>query len=98
MIRKSALLVPAAVLAAAFIPVPAQATPPVGVCPDGYGMLTKAEVAQLPDAALALPVFDAVNLNGDAYVCYAPYPHGPHPDGHYGNFIDNTANPAAQRE
>jgi len=98
MIRKSALLVPAAVLTAALIPVPAHATPPVGVCPDGYAMLTKAEVGQLPDADLALAVFDVVNANGDEFVCYKQYPNPPHHGGHYGNFTDNTANPAAQQE
>ena len=98
MIRKSALLAPVALLAAAFVPVPAQATPPVGVCPDSYSTLTKAQVAQLPDADLALSVFDVVNANGDAFVCYKEYPNAPHHGGHFGNFIDNTANPAAAKD
>ena len=41
---------------------------------------------------LAQSVFNAVNANGDAYVCYKPYKNGPH-NGHYGNFVDNTAAP-----
>ena len=46
----------------------------------------------MPDGALAQSVFNVVNANGDAYVCYKPYPNGPH-HGHYGNFVDNTAAP-----
>jgi len=97
MLRRSALLTPGLVLAAAFISLPAQASPPVGVCPDHYSMLTRAQVGQLPDADLALAAFDVVNANGDAYVCYKQYPNPPHHGGHYGNFVDNTANPAAQQ-
>jgi len=54
--------------------------------------LTRDRVALLPDGTLALAVFDVVNANGDLYVCYKPYPNGPH-NGHYGNFVDNTAAP-----
>lgn len=46
----------------------------------------------LPDPVLAQAAFTAVNANGDAYVCYKPYPNGSH-NGHYGNFVDNTAAP-----
>jgi hypothetical protein len=65
------------------------------VCPDSYSTLTRADVAQLPDADLALAIFGAVDKNGDGLVCYKQYPNPPHQGGHFGNFTDNTANPAA---
>lgn len=70
----------------------AEASPPVGTCTSSYTELTYAQVGTLPDGSLAQSVFNVVNANGDAYVCYKPYPNGPH-NGHYGNFIDNTAAP-----
>jgi hypothetical protein len=70
----------------------AQASPPVGTCTNSYTELTYDQVGMLPDGALAQAVFNVVNANGDAYVCYKPYPNGPH-NGHYGNFVDNTAAP-----
>ena len=70
----------------------ANASPPVGTCTSSYTELTYDQVGMLPDGALAQSVFNAVNANGDAYVCYKPYKNGPH-NGHYGNFVDNTAAP-----
>ena len=70
----------------------AEASTPVGTCTDSYTALTYEQAGMLPDGALAQAAFNAVNKNGDAYVCYKPYPNGPH-NGHYGNFIDNTAAP-----
>ena len=76
----------------ALAPGVANASPPVGTCTSSYTQLTYGQVGMLPDGALAQSVFNAVNANGDAYVCYKPYPNGPH-NGHYGNFVDNTAAP-----
>jgi hypothetical protein len=76
----------------ALAPGVAQASPPVGTCTKSYTELTYHQVGMLPDGALAQAVFNVVNANGDAYVCYKPYPNGPH-NGHYGNFVDNTAAP-----
>ena len=76
----------------ALAPGVANASPPVGTCTSSYTALTYDQVGMLPDGALAQSVFKAVNANGDAYVCYKPYPNGPH-NGHYGNFVDNTAAP-----
>ena len=76
----------------ALAPGVAQASPPVGTCTNSYTELSYDQVGMLPDGALAQAVFDVVNANGDAYVCYKPYPNGPH-NGHYGNFVDNTAAP-----
>jgi hypothetical protein len=76
----------------ALAPGVASASPPVGTCTSSYTELTYAQVGMLPDGALAQSVFSVVNANGDAYVCYKPYPNGPH-NGHYGNFVDNTAAP-----
>jgi hypothetical protein len=70
----------------------AEASPPVGTCTGSYTELTYEQVGMLPDGPLAQSVFNVVNANGDAYVCYKPYPNGPH-NGHYGNFVDNTAAP-----
>jgi hypothetical protein len=70
----------------------AKASPPVGTCTSSYTELTYDQAGMLPDGALAQAAFNAVNANGDAYVCYKPYPNGPH-NGHYGNFVDNTAAP-----
>ncbi|HEY6935334.1 MAG TPA: hypothetical protein VI452_18210 [Marmoricola sp.] len=83
------LCLPLAVLTSPGI---ASATPPVGVCPSDYTLMTRSDVSQLPDADLALAAFDAVDANGDSRVCYRPYRNGPH-NGHYGNFIDDTAAP-----
>lgn len=90
MIRTFAVVLGTSLLALA--PGVANATPPVGTCTQSYSQLTKEQVAQLPDGPLALAVFDLVNANGDPYVCYKPYRNGPH-NGHYGNFVDNTAAP-----
>jgi hypothetical protein len=79
-------------LLVALAPGVAQASPPVGTCTRSYTELTYDQVGMLPDGALAQTVFNVVNANGDAYVCYKPYPNGPH-NGHYGNFVDNTAAP-----
>ena len=76
----------------ALAPGVAQASPPVGTCTNSYTELTYAQVGMLPDGVLAQAAFNVVNANGDAYVCYKPYPNGPH-NGHYGNFVDNTAAP-----
>ena len=76
----------------ALAPGVANASPPVGTCTSSYTELTYDQVGMLPDGALAQSVFNAVNANGDAYVSYKPYPNGPH-NGHYGNFVDNTAAP-----
>jgi hypothetical protein len=76
----------------ALAPGVANASPPVGTCTSSYTELTYAQVGMLPDGALAQSAFNVVNANGDAYVCYKPYPNGPH-NGHYGNFVDNTAAP-----
>jgi hypothetical protein len=70
----------------------AEASTPVGTCTNSYTALTYEQAGMLPDGALAQAAFNAVNKNGDAYVCYKPYPNGPH-NGHYGNFVDNTAAP-----
>ena|SRR5437868_14425999 len=79
-------------LLAVIVPAAAQASPPVGTCPQSYTALTYRQAGMLPDGALAQAAFTVVNANGDAYVCYKPYPNGPH-NGHFGNFIDNTAAP-----
>jgi|GraSoiStandDraft_30_1057271.scaffolds.fasta_scaffold1651671_1 hypothetical protein len=79
-------------LLVALAPGVAQASPPVGTCTKSYTELTYDQVGMLPDGALAQSVFNVVNANGDAFVCYKPYPNGPH-NGHYGNFVDNTAAP-----
>ena len=47
----------------------ANASPPVGTCTSSYTELTYDQVGMLPDGALAQSVFNAVNANGDAYVC-----------------------------
>src|SRR5229473_3009534 len=65
----------------------AEASPPVGTCTSSYTELTYDQVGMLPDGPLAQSVFNLVNANGDAYVCYKPYPNGPH-HGHFGNFVD----------
>ena len=70
----------------------AKASPPVGTCTSSYTALTYDQAGMLPDGVLAQAVFNVVNANADAYVCYKPYPNGPH-NGHYGNFVDNTAAP-----
>jgi hypothetical protein len=90
MIRTLGVVLGTSLLALA--PGVANATPPVGTCTQSYSQLTRDQVALLPDGTLALAVFDVVNANGDLYVCYKPYPNGPH-NGHYGNFVDNTAAP-----
>jgi hypothetical protein len=77
---------------AALAPGVAQASPPVGTCTKSYAELTYEQAGMLPDPVQAQAAFMAVNANGDAYVCYKPYPNGPH-NGHYGNFVDNTAAP-----
>ena len=90
----TALVVPGLLLGTVLTAGAANAVPPpVGGCPPGYRLMTHDEVVALPDAELALPAFYAVDLNGDFLVCYMPYPHGPQPSGHYGNFIDNIAGP-----
>jgi hypothetical protein len=76
----------------ALTPLGATAAPPVGACTKSYVELTFVQVGQLPDGPLAQQVFTIVNANGDAFVCYKPYPNGSH-NGHYGNFVDNTAAP-----
>ena len=76
----------------ALAPGTANASPSVGTCTSSYTELTYDQVGMLPDGTLAQSVFNVVNANGDAYVCYKPYPNGPH-NGHYGNFVDNTAAP-----
>jgi hypothetical protein len=76
----------------ALAPGVANASPPIGTCTSSYTELTYDQVGMLPDGDLAQSVFNAVNANGDAYVCYKPYKNGPH-NGHYGNFVDNTAAP-----
>ena len=70
----------------------AEASPPVGTCTSSYTELTYDQAGMLPDGTLAQAAFTAVNANGDAYVCYKPYPNGSH-NGHFGNFVDNTAAP-----
>jgi hypothetical protein len=79
-------------LLVALVPGAAQASPLVGTCTKSYTELTYEQAGRLPDPVLAQAAFTAVNANGDAYVCYKPYPNGPH-NGHYGNFVDNTAAP-----
>jgi hypothetical protein len=76
----------------ALAPGVANASPPVGTCTSSYMELTYDQVGMLPDGTPAQLVFNVVNANGDAYVCYKPYPNGPH-NGHFGNFVDNTAAP-----
>jgi hypothetical protein len=76
----------------ALAPGVANATPPVGTCTQSYSLLDKKQVGHLPDGKLALAVFELVDANGDHFVCYKPYPNGPH-NGHYGNFVDDTAAP-----
>jgi hypothetical protein len=76
----------------ALAPGVANADTPVGTCTSSYTELTYDQVGMLPDGTLAQSVFILVNKNGDAYVCYKPYPNGPH-NGHFGNFVDNTAAP-----
>ena len=91
--RPIALIVPSLLLlAAGLVTDAAVAVKPTGRCPSDYEMLTREQVGALPDRDLALAAFDVVNANGDAYVCYRPYPNGSH-NGHYGNFIDNNAAP-----
>jgi hypothetical protein len=79
-------------LLVALAPGVAEASPPVGTCTSSYTELTYDQAGMLPDGAQAQAVFNLVNKNGDAYVCYKPYQNGPH-NGHYGNFVDNTAAP-----
>ena len=79
-------------LLVALAPGVAQASPPVGTCTKSYTELTYEQAGMLPDPVQAQAAFTAVNANGDAFVCYKPYPNGPH-NGHYGNFVDNTAAP-----
>jgi hypothetical protein len=90
--RARTALIASCLLVGAFLPTAADASSPVGVCPSDYVSMTKKDVKKLPDADLALAVFDAVDANGDGTVCYRPYPNGSH-NGHYGNFVDNTAAP-----
>lgn len=92
MLKKTALIVPGVLLGTVITAGTAAATPPVGTCTNSYTEMTREQVGELQDAALALAAFDVVNANGDAFVCYKPYPNGPH-NGHYGNFTDNTAAP-----
>ena len=76
----------------ALAPGVASASPPVGTCTSSYTELTFDQVGMLPDGTLAQSVFPLVNHNGDVYICYKPYVNGPH-NGHFGNFVDNTAAP-----
>ncbi len=48
-----------------------------------------------PDPALVSLVASATPEDGRLLPAWDP--HGAHPEGHYGNFIDNTANRVAQR-
>ncbi len=76
----------------ALAPGVAEASSPAGTCTSSYTELTYDQAGMLPDGAQAQAVFNLVNKNGDGYVCYKPYPNGPH-NGHFGNFVDNTAAP-----
>jgi hypothetical protein len=72
------------------LPGSAPATNPGGTCTHSYQPYTRAEFAALgPDFG---DIFDAVNKNGDAYICFKYYPNGPH-DVHLGNVVDNNAAP-----
>lgn len=90
MIRSLGVVLGTSLLALA--PGVANATPPMGTCTQSYTQYTWDQLAGLPDGSLAQAVFGVINANGDLYVCYKPYPNGPH-NGHYGNFVDNTAAP-----
>jgi hypothetical protein len=75
---------------------PAPATNPVGTCPDSYSPYTREQFTRLgmtpDDRKLFGQIFDVVNQNGDAVVCFKLYPNGPHGI-HSGNLVDNTAAP-----
>ena len=76
--------------------VPAVAANPGGTCTDSYSPLTREQFAALgttpEEQQLFAGIFDAVNKNGDALVCFKLFPNGPH-HGHGGNVIDNNAAP-----
>lgn len=75
---------------------PAPAATPVGTCADSYSPYTRTQFVGLAttpdDRKLFAQIFDVVNQNGDAVVCFKPYPNGPHGI-HSGNLVDNTAAP-----
>jgi hypothetical protein len=75
---------------------PAPAATPVGTCADSYSPYTRAQFVGLAttrdDRKLFGQIFDVVNQNGDAVVCFKPYPNGLHGI-HSGNLVDNTAAP-----
>jgi hypothetical protein len=78
--------------------VPALAVNPGGTCTDSYSPYTREQLTALgttPDEQeLFAEVFDLVNKNADAVVCFKFYPNGPH-HGHAGTVVDNNAAPHA---
>ena len=74
-----------AVAAAALAPATASGAPPAGQCPSSYpAQITRMDAEE----AGVLELFDAVNKNGDGFICFKPYPKKTG-----GNVIDNTAAP-----
>jgi hypothetical protein len=75
---------------------PASAANPGGTCTNSYSPYTREQFVGLgttPDQQqLFAEIFDVVNNNGDAIVCFKFYPNGPH-HGHPGNVVDNNAAP-----
>jgi hypothetical protein len=80
------------------VPASAAATNPGGTCTNSYQPETREQFVALgADAAqqeIYAQAFDAVNKNGDAYICFKYYPNGPH-DIHQGTLVDNNAAPHA---
>jgi hypothetical protein len=78
------------------MPPSAPAATPVGTCTKSYQPYLRDQFAALgatPDQQqLFAAIFDAVNKNGDAIVCFKFYPNGLH-DIHSGNLVDNNAAP-----
>lgn len=62
---------------------------PTGSCTSSYDSYSYDGLAFDPAAQAIFTVIDA---NGDGYVCFKPYPNGPHA-GHDGNLVDDKAAP-----
>ena len=67
----------------------AGAATPTGSCTSSYDRYSYDDLAFDPDAQA---IFTVIDTNGDGFVCFKPYPNGPHA-GHYGNLVDDKAAP-----
>ena len=95
-VAKAAATATASGLITLAVAAPASAANPGGTCTNSYSPYTREQLAALgttPDEQqLFAEIFDVVNNNGDAIVCFKFFPNGPH-HGHAGNVVDNNAAP-----